>query len=137
VATLTEAQRDLYELVGRCLREAFGEEAEVTAGESTYRVAGGPYGVKVAASPIGHDQAVVELYTWLARGLEITPDVARYLLETNACLRFGSLGLDSDGCLLLVHSLFPEQVDAVALARVITLLGATADEVEHELTERF
>jgi hypothetical protein len=52
-------------------------------------------------------------------------------------LRFGSLGIDADGGVLLADSLFAEHVNAVELARHVELLGATADEVERELAELY
>jgi hypothetical protein len=90
--------------------------------------------VRVSTCAVGDSDALVEAYTWLGDGVALTPSVTRYLLEKNACLRFGSLGIDSDGAVLLAGSIFAEHVSAVALARHIELIGATADEVERELS---
>ena len=93
--------------------------------------------MRVSTCAVGESDALVELYTWLGDGVALTPSVTRYLLEKNACLRFASLGIDADGAVLLADSLLAEHVNAVALARHIELLGATADEVERELTELY
>ena len=134
---MTPAQRDLYELVGRCLCEAYGDHAGTASRQATYLVPVGPHGVRVTTCAVGDNDALVELYTWLGDGVELTPSITRYLLEKNARLRFGSLGIDGDGDVLLADSLFAEHVNAVALARLIELLAATADEVERELAELY
>lgn len=123
--------------MGRCLCEAYGDHAGTASRQATYLVPVGPHGVRVSTCAVGENDALVELYMWLGDGMALTPSVMRYLLEKNACLRFGSLGIDEDGAVLLADSLFAEHVNAVALARHIELLGATADEVERELSELY
>jgi len=137
VATLNGPQRDLFQHVGRCLCEAYGDDAGTASRQATFLVPVGPHGVRVTTCAVGDTEALVELYTWLADGVELTPSVTRYLLEKNACLRFGSLGIDADGDVLLADSLFAEHLNAVVLARHIELLGATANEVERELAELY
>lgn len=132
----SEAYRECHELVGRCLREAFGELVQ-SEDASTFLVPGGPYGMRVRVSPIGEDEAVVDVCTWLGRDLEATPQLARYLLEENARLRFGALAIDPDGDIVLAHALFPDALDGVALERLIKLMAAVAVEIEAELSRRF
>jgi type III secretion system-like peptide-binding chaperone len=137
VEKLTGAQRNLHVLVGRCLCEAYGDRAGTASRQATYLVPVGPHGVRVSTCAVGENDALVELYTWLGDGVDLTPSVTRYLLEKNAFLRFGSLGIDADGGVLLADSLLAEHVNAVELARHVELLGATADEVERELAELY
>lgn len=133
----SEAQQRCFEEVGRCLREAFGGVVEESEEEATYRLPLGPYGIRVTVSRIDDDEAVVDVYTWLGRDLAVTPEVARFLLERNAQLRFGSLGVDPDGDILLGHSLFCEQADTLVLRRLVEMLAAVAEELEGELGKRF
>lgn len=133
----TEAQRRTLDLVHECLREAFGPL--LAEGERTpaFLVPGGPHGIRVAVQPVGEDEAVVDVFTWVGRDVEVTSEVARWLLERNAALRFVSLALDADGDVRIDAALFPENVSADELARVVALVAAAADDVDRELSERF
>lgn len=115
------------------LREAFGDHVEESPRGPTFLVPGGPHGIRVTVSPIGDDEAVVDVYTWVGRDVELTAEVARYLLEKNGHLRFAAAGLDRDGDLRLEASLFPDQVTAAALGRLVDVVAAAADELDQEL----
>ena len=119
------------------MSETFGTQVQRPEEDATLVVPGGPYGIRVTVTPIGDDEAAVDVYTWLGRKVEVTAPVARYLLERNARLRFGSLGVDPDGDVILEASLFPEQVDPVALSRLVELIAVAADEIDEELRTRF
>lgn len=133
----TEAQRRYLDLVGQYLRDAYGEDVRESADRPSFFVPTPPNGVWVRVSAIGEDEVVVDAYTWIGHELEVTAEVEHYLLERNASLRFGKVGIDTDGDLLLEHSLFPEAVEAVVLERVVDLVASVADDLEWELAERF
>lgn len=127
---------ECYERVERCVREAFGEFQR--EGDSTLVVRGGPYGIRITVSGVGDsDEAVVDVYTWLGRNVTVTPDIACYLLERNALLRFGSLAVDPSGDILLGYALFPEHLDAGVMTKVVRAIAVAADEFETELEARF
>lgn len=134
----SDAQRRYLELVGGWLRESYCELAQQSEqGHPVFLVPGGPHAMRVRVSPIGKDEAVIDVYTWLGRDIQLTPEVARYLLEKNGQLRFGKLSIDPDGDLILEDSLFAEQLDASVVTRLVRLLAAAADEIEDELRTRF
>lgn len=118
------------------MRAAFGELARWDEPESAFLLALGPYGVRVRISTTSTGVHVIDIYTWLARGLEVTPTLAMWLLARNARLRFGSLALDRDGDIVLAHALLPSSLADDGLPRAIELLTLNADELERELRER-
>ena len=62
-ARLNGAQRDLFELVGAALCEAYGDDAGTASRQATYLVPVGPHGVRVTTRAVGESDALVELYT--------------------------------------------------------------------------
>ena len=122
------------EAVRSALGEAFASHVEESPHGPTFLVPGGPYGVRVTVSRIDGTDSVVDVYTWVGRGVEVTPAVARYLLEQNARFRFAAVALDADGDIRIEASVFPDQVSAEALARLVDIVGAAAGEVEQELS---
>lgn len=122
------------EAVRSALGEAFGSHVEESPEGSTFLVPGGPYGVRVSVSGIDGGDSVVDIYTWVGRGVEVTPTVFRYLLEQNARFRFAAVALDADGDIRIEASVFPDQVSTESLARLVDIVGAAAGEVEQELS---
>lgn len=97
----------------------------------------GRNGIRVNVKPVGTDNAVIDAYSWIGRGLEITPELAMFLAERNSQLRFGALGIDPEGDVMYQHSLFPESISKVVLERLVQLMAMTADELDDELNGRF
>ena len=93
--------------------------------------------VLVRVSPVGGGGEIVDVATWVARGLELTPEVTRFLLARSARIRVGKLGIDADGEIIVEHSLFPEGLGCEVLARTVELVSSVAAELEVELAERF
>lgn len=126
----SDAHRAAYERVRACLRDLYGPLLIEADDVPSFRIPGGPWGVRVTVQPIGRDEAVVDVYTWLGRGVEVTPELARRLLERNASLRFVALELDEDGDIRLGGSLFAEHATPELLARLAELVATAADDVE-------
>ena len=76
---------------------------------------------------------VVDVATWAARGLELTPEVTRWLLEHSARVRVGKVGVDADGDIVVEHSLFPEGLGCEVLIRTVELVSSVGAELEREL----
>jgi len=92
--------------------------------------------VWVRVSPVQGGTEIVDVATWVGQGLELTPELARFLLEWSERRRVGKVGVDRDGDIILEHSLFPEQLGCEVLVRVVELVSLAAAELERELAER-
>lgn len=131
----TAAQEQCYALVETYLRQAFGELAEPHETGAIHVGLG--RGIWVGVQPIGDELAEVTVYCWVGRGIPITEEVTKFLLEQNNLLRFGTFGLDSDSDIIFKHSFFGDGLTKAGLARVVRWLADSAVEAEDELTMRF
>src|SRR5580704_10429274 len=95
-----------------------------------YVVRQGSAYVYIQILPQEPDRALVRLVAQLARGVEMTPDLAIKLLRLNARLRFGAFGWVAQGsCVVLAHTLLGgETLDADEITTVLTDLSVHADE---------
>ncbi len=132
-----QAQEDLYARVATYLRQGFGELAQASDDSPLFSIWLGNVGIRVAVEAVGEDRAVVDVATWLGRGVSVTEEVAHHLLRKNTELRFGTLGVDEDGDITFDYSLLGESVTKDALSRVVRIFSATADQLDNELMMRF
>lgn len=93
--------------------------------------------IVVRVSPVEGGGEIVDIATWIGEGLELTSELTRFLLERSARLRFGKLGVDGDGDIVVEHSLFPEQLGCDVLTRAVELVSSVAEGLEREISERF
>jgi hypothetical protein len=134
---MTATGDTLHHQLRRALHEAFGELVREAPEEPAFYVPCGRIGVRVEVEEVGDGNALIECYSWVAQGLPIDGHVCEFLVRRNAGLRFGALCVDGEGAIFLRHALFAEQLQEPVLARLIEILGSTADSIDDELTERF
>src|SRR5690349_17266425 len=80
-------------------------------------------------------RALIRFVAQLARGVEMTPDLALRLLSLNAKLRFGSFGWVRDGqCVTLQHTLLGgATLDADEMLATLKDLAMLADEYDDRI----
>lgn len=83
------------------------------------------------------ERAIVRLVAQLARGVEMTPDLAIKLLRLNAGLRFGAFGYVRQGsCVVFGHTLLGgETLDAEEITTAVRDLSMLADEYDDRIVE--
>jgi len=83
------------------------------------------------------DRVLVRLVAQLARGVEMTPDLALRLLRLNTRMRFGAFGyVARDACVVLSHSLLGgETLDADELLTALRTLAMVADEYDDHIVK--
>jgi hypothetical protein len=83
------------------------------------------------------ERALVRLVAQLARGVEMTPDLAIKLLRLNGRLRFGAFGYVTQGsCVVLAHTLLGgETLDADEINAALRDLSVIADEFDDRIVE--
>jgi hypothetical protein len=83
------------------------------------------------------DRALVRLVAQLARGVEMTPDLALKLLRLNARLRFGAFGYVPQGsCVVFGHTLLGgETLDPEEITTALRDLSMLADEFDDRIVE--
>jgi hypothetical protein len=102
-----------------------------------YVVRQGTAYVYIHVLPWGEDRALVRLVAQLARGVEMTPDLAIKLLGINARLRFGAFGYVPQGaCVIFAHTLLGgETLDAEEISTAVRDLSMLADEYDDFIVE--
>src|SRR4051812_29379087 len=102
-----------------------------------YVVRQGSAYVYIHVLPWEPDRALVRLVAQLARGVEMTPDLALRLLRLNARLRFGAFGFVPQGsCVVLGHTLLGgETLDAEEISAAVRDLSIIADEFDDRIVE--
>jgi hypothetical protein len=85
----------------------------------------------------GPERAIVRLVAQLARGVEMTPDLAIKLLRLNAGLRFGAFGYVRQGsCVVFGHTLLGgETLDGEEINTAVRDLSMLADEFDDRIVE--
>jgi hypothetical protein len=93
--------------------------------------------VYIHVLPWEPDRALVRLVAQLARGVEMTPDLAIKLLRLNARLRFGAFGFVAQGaCVVFVHTLLGgETLDGAEILTAVRDLSVLADEFDDRIVE--
>ena len=102
-----------------------------------YVVRQGTAYVYLQVIPWAPERALVRLVAQLARGVEMTPDLAIKLLRLNARLRFGSFGFVAQGsCVVIAHTLLGgETLDADEILAALRDISVLADEYDDRIVE--
>ena len=102
-----------------------------------YVVKQGTAYVYIHVLPWEPERALVRLVAQLARGCEMTPDLAIKLLRLNARLRFGAFGYVPQGsCVVFSHTLLGgETLDAEEIVTTLRDLSVVADEYDDLIVE--
>lgn len=102
-----------------------------------YVVRQGTAYVYIHVLPWEPDRALVRLVAQLARGVEMTPDLAIKLLGLNARLRFGAFGYVAQGaCVVFGHTLLGgETLDAAEISTAVRDLSMLADDFDDMIVE--
>jgi hypothetical protein len=102
-----------------------------------YVVRQGTAYVYILVMPWEPDRAIVRLVSQLARGVEMTPDLAIKLLRLNARLRFGAFGYVPQGhCVVFSHTLLGgETLDPVEIETAVRDISMLADEFDDRIVE--
>ena len=131
------AQEECHRRAGEDLRAAFADRVRPAPGLPAWFVALGRVGVRVEVGAVGDDEAVVDVYAWIAQGATITPELGLFLARRAAGLAFAALVVDAQDAVLVQQSLFSEGTNAIVLPRLVAYVAETADELDEELRARF
>ena len=133
----TPAVQKCYERITPLVKEIFGEFAEPHPDYPAFTIAVGSAYVTVRVNPWGDDDATIQTAAYVVSGAEMTPELMRYLLTQNADLRFGAFGVDSDGDIILHHSIACAACDKDDLKASAMGLVHYADRVDDEIIAKF
>src|SRR5215471_8225336 len=102
-----------------------------------YVVRQGSAYVYILVSEWGNDRALVRFVAQLARGVEMTPDLAMKLLRMNSRMRFGAFGfVRDDSCVTFSHTLLGgSTLDPDEILATLRDVALVADEYDDRIIE--
>lgn len=134
-ASYPPAVAELRARVADGLRERFG--AAPTDAEGDFMVSLGPAAVWLRPTVYG-GRALVRVWAVTNVDLSIDDALARHLMEANARLPFGGLGLDEAGsAVVFVDDLLGDYLTNAELALAVAVAGGVTAEVGPGIKDRF
>ena len=133
----TPAVQKCYERIVPLVKEIFGEFASPYSEHPAFNIAVGSAYVIIRINPWGKDDATIQTVAYVVSGAEMTTELMRYLLTQNADLRFGAFGVDSDGDIILHHSIACAACDKDDLKVSAMGLVYYADQIDDEIIAQF
>ena len=133
----TSAQQACYQKVAGMMKDLFGELAMSRPDAPLFAIALGSAYAAVAVYPWGDDDAVINTRSYVVTGVELTPDLMHYLLQSNDTMRFGAFGVDKDGDIFFEHAIVGSSCDKNELKASVLAVVSTADRLDDEITKRW
>ena len=126
---------DLREHVGELLRAILGGYEVDAFGNFTFTHEGARVFVTVSGSPIGPQ---VGVFCVTNLDLDLTPELASFLLTTNHTLGFGSFSYDPNNrAVWLRHSLLGTALDMPELRAAVAAVATTSATLDDAIADRF
>lgn len=134
---LSPVQQQNYERISPMMKELFGEFVRADTEKPLWAISMGSAWVQVAVVPWGDDDAVVQAWAWVITGVDMTPDLMKFLLNQNYNMRFGAFGVDQENDIMLSHSIVASHCDKEELKATVLAVLYTADQLDDEIMSRF
>jgi hypothetical protein len=126
---------DLRTHVGGLLRAILGGYEVDAFGNYTFTHEGARIFVTINGSPIGPQ---VGIFSVTNVDIELTPDLATFLLTTNHTLGFGAFSYDpGNRAVWLRHTLLGTTLDGPELQSAVAAVATTAARLDHPIRDRF
>lgn len=126
---------DLREHVGALLRAILGGHEVDAFGNFTFTYEDARVFVTVGGSPIGPQ---VGVFSVTNVDLDLSPELARFLLTTNHTLGFGAFSYEpGNRAVWLRHSLLGTALDLPELQSAVAAVATTAASLDHTIRDRF
>lgn len=128
-------QEDLRRFVGEHLRAMLGGYQVDAVGNFTFAHDGARIFVTTGTSPIG---PTVGVFSITNVDVDLTPELASFLLTTNHRLGFGAFSYDQDNrAVWLAHTLLGTMLDGPELQATVMTIANTAAQVDDPIRDRF
>lgn len=131
------AQRELHTRVGGWLRELFGEGARPRDEAPAFLVTVGSAVAQVTISPWQNEEAVVHVRAGVVEDVDVTHDLALFLLERNGEMRIGAFAIDPGGSVFLEYTLLGAGSDKAGLRAAVQAVVSTAEKSDDIIVSRW
>jgi hypothetical protein len=133
----SEAQKAAWAKVESWMKELFGEFSKPRTDMPFFDILVGSAWVSIAVWPWRDDDAVINVFSVVVTGAEITPDLMKTLLEKNVSVRFGAFGLTPQGNIVFQHAIAAAGCDKAELRTSVMAVVHTADEMDDVIVQKW
>lgn len=133
----TQAQKECFEKVAPWVNELFGGSVLRKPDKPVLGVMEGSAFAQVGVFPWGDDDAIIATRAYVVTGVDLTPELMRFLLHENGGMPFGAFGVDDEGDILFEHSIVGSACDRTELEASLTTVVRTADDYDDRIVERW
>jgi len=89
--------------------------------------------VQIVVRPWYEDDSVIDIFSFVVEGAEITPELTNFLLRKNATLHFGAFGLTFDNTVIFSYSLAGSNLDINELKAALKTVATIADYYDDQI----
>lgn len=133
----TQAQKACYEKVSRWIKDLFGVGAIYRDDIPVIGIIVGSALAQVGISAWGEIDTTITTRAYLVTEVEITPDLASFLLHENERMRFGAFGLDKEDDIFFEHTIMGSNTNREELKSSIMAVILTADSYDDKIVEQW
>jgi len=133
----SNAQKDCYEKASAWLNDKFPGIIGTAEDLPAFFITRGSAILQVAVFPFGNSDSMIQCRAYVVSGVELTPDLLRYLLQLNTQLLFGSFGIDGDGDIILEYTCIGSSADGSSIQTISDLIVASANKYGDEIVARW
>lgn len=133
----TQAQKECYEKVSQWIKDLFGVRAICREDIPVIGIMVGSALAQVGISAWGDEDTTITTRAYLVTEVEITPDLASFLLHENERMRFGAFGLDQEDAIFFEHSILGSRTDQEELKSSVMAVILTADSYDDKIVEQW
>jgi hypothetical protein len=103
--------------------------------DNRYILTEGSAVIQIVIRPWYDNDSVVDIFSYVVEGANITPEITNFLLRKNATLHFGSFGLTFDNTIMFSHSLAGKNLDFNELKASLKMVAAISDFYDDEIVK--
>jgi hypothetical protein len=131
------AQEACFKKVAMWMKELFGESARAFPDSPAFATRNGSSLVFTSVNSWSDDDAVIQCYSFVVTGAQLTPELTRFLLDENNKVRFGAFSIDPQGDILFGHSIVGSTCDRGELEASVGAVSYTADQYDDQIVQRW
>jgi hypothetical protein len=91
--------------------------------------------VQIVVRPWYDNDSVIDIFSFVVEGANITPDLTNFLLRKNATLHFGAFGLTYDNGIIFTYSLAGANLDFNELKSALMMVATISDYYDDEIVK--
>lgn len=132
----TSAQEACYDKIALWIKELFGKFPCARQDIPGLGLFMGSALVEVLVFP-WRDDAIINTRSYVVTGIELSPELLRFLLEENTKMLFGAFGIDGNGDIVFEHTIVGSTCDKKELQASVNAVLEVADEYDDKIVEKW